>query len=321
MPTAMTTRRKRPSSDAYIDDNPLDENNCLKDGRSYRSSMMLVDSTDSGPYLVDSRATPPHPARFAYKRGYLSDARTNLIVDQRIKAPKLPTGTEPELTRGADWPTANSGLYSYWQHAIGEPCTCANGADGVLTPHPNQSSLYCRQIGEDAATVDATSAYYATVDAAQHEWRKHKPRPLHDCGCHGRTITDQSGTVGYVNPQLAWPQGQTTGNTCTINGRPGRYQRGTNGELICVPDPANGKSDADIVAPMGTFPVGGSWPEGCACDLGNGQYGVLVKEGDKLICRERQVGNGDASVDHQAIRDRAYWDSVKSAQTDYLRWK
>jgi hypothetical protein len=59
------------------------------------------------------------------------------------------------------------------------------------------------------------------------------------------------------------------------------------------------------VAPMGTFPVGGPWPEGCSCDLGGGKYGILVKEGDRLVCRERQFGNGDASFtpdSAQAIR-------------------
>jgi hypothetical protein len=321
----MTTRRKRPSSDAYLDDDPLDENNCLKDGRTYRSSMMLADSTDSGPYLVDSRATPPHPARFAYKRGYVSDARTNLIVDARsptkvgqgtIPVPAVPTRAYEPLPRGEAFPTQSDGTWPSYNHNIGDPCECEDGTKGRLAPHPSTSSmLICEPLARDAASV-----YYAMKDAAQHEWRKHGPRPLHDCGCHTRTITDQPGTVGYINPQLAWPQGQTTGNTCTINGRAGHYQRGTNGELICVPDPANGKSDADIVAPMGTFPVGGNWPEGCACDLGNGEYGVLVKEGDRLVCRERQVGNGDASVDHQAIRDRAYAQSVRAAEQAWKQW-
>jgi hypothetical protein len=270
MPTAMTTRRKRPSSDAYLDldDNPLDENNCLKDGRTYRVPLMLADSTDSGPYLVDSRATPPHPARFAYRRGYLSDARSNLIVDARsptkvgqgtIPMPDFPTRVAPDLPRGEAFPTQSGGTWPAYNNQIGAPCECEDGTKGRLAPHPSTSSmLICQPLAEDAATVDATSAYYATVDAAQHEWRKHKPRPLHDCGCH--TITDQPGTVGHVNPQLAWPQGQTAGNACTLNGRPGHYQRGTNGELICVPDPANGKSDADIVAPMGTYPVGAIGP-------------------------------------------------------------
>jgi hypothetical protein len=180
--------------------------------------------------------------------------------------------------------------------------------------------LICEPLAKDSA-MDGETVYRRMVDQAPFEYQKYRAAPLHDCGCHGRTITDQPGTVGYINPQLAWPQGQTAGSTCTINGRPGHYQRGTNGELICVPDPTNGKSDADIVAPKGVYEVGGSFPEGCTCELPGGGYGVLVKEGNKLVCRERQVGKGDASVDHQAIRDRAYWDSVKAAATDYLRWK
>ena len=114
MPTEATIRKRRNRQDAYLDldDNPLDENGLLKDGRSYRSSMMMA---DFGAFIIDSHAVPPRSS-FVYKRGYLSDQRGH-IVDQRVRKPPMPTGTEPELSRGAPWPTANSGLYSYWQQS------------------------------------------------------------------------------------------------------------------------------------------------------------------------------------------------------------
>jgi hypothetical protein len=147
----------------------------------------------------------------------------------------------------------------------------------------------------------------------------------------------------------------TVGGACTCeNGRPGTLQRAPDNSsvLICVESRQDAASvyyamkdaaqyeykrygprsnisccsgcterngrDADIVAPMGTYPVGGSWPEGCTCDLGNGEYGVLVKEGDVLVCRARQVGNGDATPitpdSAQAVRDRAYQQMVEESR-------
>jgi hypothetical protein len=319
----MTTRRKR-QSDAYIDDDPLDENNCLKDGRTYRVPLMLA---DSGAFIVDSHAVPRSrftpsstSGRFAYKRGYLSDANSGLIVDarprERISDPTRERGESGQIA----WPQSTANIVPMFNNAIGAKCVCESGEAGTLQPHPTiASSLYCVPSRRDAATaMDGESAYRRMVDEAPFEYQKYRAAPLHDCGCHQR---DQEGMVpGYINPQLAWPTGQRAGDQCTTDDRrPGHLEARGDG-YVCVPD-RNGKSDADIVAPMGTYAVGGPWPEGCSCDLGNGQYGILVKEGDRLVCRERQAGNGDASVDHQAIRDRAYWDSVKSAATDYLRWK
>jgi hypothetical protein len=298
MPTAPTTRQRR-QSDQYFDPGDYDEHGTLRDGRTARFPMHLVDSSAG----LQSRFTPPTPpGRFAYKRGYLSDASTGYIVDAR----SVERISDP--TQQGGWPQQTSNVVPAFNNKIGAPCRCESGEAGTLQPHPTiASSLYCVPDRRDAESV-----YRQSVLDAEHEWKRYGPR-------RDASIADPSPPQqrpwprgGYVDPSQGgstmWPNpdtlhSQRPGDQCTLNGQAGHLQaRGNN--LVCIPD-RNGR-DADIVAPMGTFPVGGSWPEGCACDLGNGEYGVLVKEGDRLVCRERQVGNGDASVDHQAIRDASY---------------
>jgi hypothetical protein len=316
--TELTTRRRRrlPSSDAYIDDDPFDENGVLKDGRSIRRSMIMADSAPP----PRSSFTPSAPPRFRYGVGYVTDMNSGLIVDARaprspfqVAQGSVPTQTAKDLPRGESFPTQSGGTWPSYNNQIGAKCTCENGRAGTLQPHPSTSSmLICVENSKDARAVDSTALYYQLRDEVQDEWRRHGPRQ-DGCGCHG--VKDQGTNIGHINQQLPWSTGQGTGNDCTINGMAGHYERREDGQLVCVPD-RNGR-DAEIVAPAGTYPVGGLWPEGCACDLGNGEYGVLVKEGNRLVCRARQVGNGDASVSPaaaQARRDAAYAQSVRDAE-------
>jgi hypothetical protein len=289
--TRAERRRRRQSEDrGYVDD-------VIADGQIVRTPMMLADSATL------------HATRFHYGKGYLRDANSGHIVDARGERISDPTKEGPPFA----WPQQTSNIVPAFNNKIGSKCICESGEAGTLQPHPViASSLYCVPNGKDSATVtDATSAYFAMKDSLSSEWTRHQPKQLHDCGCHGR---DQAGTVGFINThQVQWPQGQHEGQECSVNGSPGHIVRG-----VCVPD-RNGK-DADIVAPMGTYAVGGPWPEGCSCDLGNGEYGVLVKVGDRLVCRKRDFGNGDATPDHEAIRDHAYWESVRAAEQAWRSW-
>jgi hypothetical protein len=162
----MTTRRKRPSSDAYLDDDPLDENGLLKDGRTYRVPLMLA---DTGAFIVDSHATPPsrpapQPTHYRYGRGYLSDVSTGYVVDLRddatkvglvdARAPRSPTqvgastlrpavSAKPytPLPRGEAFPTQSGGTWPAYNNQIGAPCECEDGREGRLAPHPSTSSM------------------------------------------------------------------------------------------------------------------------------------------------------------------------------------
>jgi hypothetical protein len=168
---------------------------------------------------------------------------SGLIVDARAPA------TSP-IVRGAgnaapskssdpernDWPTSNSGNFPIWGYSPGQSCKTVEGKPGKLCPHPSNSSiLICMpDDSKDAATVmDATTAYYAMVDAAKDEWRRYGPRPLHDCGCHG--VSDQPGNVpGFVGPpQKPWITGQSVGQECmTDDKKQGRLAL-ENGRYVC----------------------------------------------------------------------------------------
>jgi hypothetical protein len=307
MPTD-TIRKRRNRRDAYLDDD------VVRDGEIIRTPMVLADHA-----MIDAihRA---HPPRIAYKRGYCTDVNTGFIVDRRAPATSptvrgaLNTApTESSEPPRNDWPTSQIGAYNTWGFAPGQPCTTVEGRRGTLCPHPSNSSiLICMPDNSRDAAMDGTSAYFAMKDSLADAWRAFGPR--RDSCCSGCAPRDQQGNEpGFVGPpQLAWPQGQHAGQQCTVNGAAGHIEK-RGDQFVCIPD-RDGR-DAEIVAPQGTYPVGGSWPEGCACDLGNGEYGVLVKEGDRLVCRARQVGNGDASLAAaEARRDAAYAQMCRDAE-------
>jgi hypothetical protein len=212
-----------------------------------------------------------------------------------------------------------------FNHAIGDPCTCANGKPGRLEPHPTiASSLYCRETTADTAD----QAYRRMVDEAPTEYLRYGPRRDACCGnCAGdQNIADPSPPKqrkwprgGYgVDPNAAggsnWPDPRTLssvreGDQCmTDDKRPGTIREGR-----CV---ASGRDQAASNIGPPSAPAGFEWAEGGECRLGSGETGLYVKEGDRLVCKPR-----DFDADAQSIRDRAYYQSVADAQTDYLRWK
>jgi hypothetical protein len=317
----MTARRKR-QNDGY------DQDDILRDGEFLRVPMTLADAAMRG---VVHHQHPPATGRFFYGRGFLTDTgshrvvdardeatKAGLVADQRIKAPKLPSGVQPNLPGNLPWVSANRNVYSYWGHAIGEECECPDGTKGRLAPHPNQSSLFCQPLAEDAASV-----YYRMKDAAQHEWKRHGPR--HDACCDG--CADQAGTVGAINPQLAWPTGQHENGACmTDDRRQGTLRQQADGSFRCVANDqaGNGRDSAEAVAVgPGPWPIG-SLPEGMECSCEDGSIGRLVKVDNQLVCLGRNdIGtdartvNADAA---QGIRDRAYAESVRAAEQAWKQW-
>jgi hypothetical protein len=256
MPTEI---RKRRSQDAYLDDDSLDEHGLLRDGRSYRTPLMLADS-DSGAFIVDSHATPPRRSPsppLTMQRGYLAydrsavnnawarmrDSAQDLWRDAgrsptkvgsgTIPIPPIPTKPYTPLPRGEDFPTQSGGTWPAYNNQIGAACVCEDGREGRLAPHPSTSSmLICQPLAKDSLPAN-DRAYYQMCDEAVNAWRVGKNVPVHDCGCGGRA-RDQEGTVGFLNTnQVEWPQGgQVEGGECTINGAPGRYVK-RNGKYVC----------------------------------------------------------------------------------------
>jgi hypothetical protein len=306
----MTTkyRRKRTNdkrtSDQYLDDD------ILKDGEFLRVPMTLADSA-----LRDTvRAT--HPPQMHYGRGYVRDTGSHRIVDARQ------TISDPVEEGGAGWPSANVELYPYWQHSVGGPCQCPYGSAGRLTPHPNESSLYCKPISEDAATVmDATQVWYAERARLSDEWKRYGPRRDSCCdGCADQNIADPSPPRSKPWPRPSfgsdplqhWPDPATLkpspveGSDCMKNDkRPGRIRGGK-----CVADRRDA-APTNIGPP--TARAGFEWAEGGECSLGNGELGRYVREGDRLTCKPRSEFDA-RTVDAQSIRDRAYYESVREAE-------
>jgi hypothetical protein len=300
--------KRRKSRDAYYDDE------IVADGEVVRTRMTMADAA-----MVSGIHAKYPRGGYHYGRGFVRDSASGLIVDARAPA------TSP-IVRGAgnaapskssdpernDWPTSNSGNFPIWGYSPGQSCKTVEGKPGKLCPHPSNSSiLVCMpDDSKDAATVmDATTAYYAMVDAAKDEWRRYGPRPLHDCGCGGRTH-DQEGTVGFLNTnQVQWPQGQHAGQRCTVNGAAGHIEKHGD-QFVCIPD---GRDQAPSNIAPSTAPVGGPWAQGGECDLGNGEIGRLVKQGDRLICKPCEIDMDSA----QAKRDAAYWQSVRDAESEW----
>jgi hypothetical protein len=293
----MTTYRRKRTSDAT--DQYLDVDDILKDGEYLHVPAILADAQ-----MVNT-VRAAHPPRMRYGRGYLSDVSGH-IIDARG------TITDPVKEGGANWPSANVGLVSYWQHQIGEPCECPDGSPGRLTPHPNQSSMYCKPLSEDAATVDSTAAYYAMKDAAQHEWKRYGPRRDSCCG----TCADQLGTIGHIGPEQTWPQQQRQGAPCSINGQPGRLED-RNGAFVCVPDQAirggNRGGDSTVINRGQQAAVG----DPCGPD-GSGR---MVRRNGQLVCEPAEDFDHRTVDGAEAIRERAWRQSVIDAGTEYLRWK
>jgi hypothetical protein len=280
---------KRQTRDAYLDDdpaNPFDRDGVLKDGRSARVPMQLADHALALRDVVHQQH-PPATGRFAYKRGYLTDIGSHRIVDARE------TISDP-VTQGG-WPTANSGLYTYWGNTVGQPCRCPDGSEGRLVPHPNQSSLICEPLSKDAATVlDATAVWYQERARLSDEWKRYGPKRDSCCS----SCADQEGTIGYLNSnQMQWPTGQHAGQECMTD----RKERGHIVNGRCVADRRDGTT---VINPGQQAAVG----DPCGPD-GTGR---MVKRNGKLQCEPVE------DFDHQTVRDRAYAESVRAAEN---AWK
>jgi hypothetical protein len=303
MPTEATIRKRRNRHDAYYDDD------VVQDGEIVRTRMTMADSA------MRDVIHQMHPPRIAYKRGYCTDVNSGLIVDARaprspfqVAQGSVPTQTAKDLPRGESFPTQSGGTWPSYNNQIGAKCTCENGRPGTLQPHPSTSSmLICVETNRDAATVDATSLYYQLRDDLPNEYKRHQAKPVHDCGCH----KDQQGTnIGHINQQLPWSTGQGTGNSCTLNGAPGHYERREDGQLVCVPDRRD-QAASNIGPPSAR--VGFEWAQGGECRCPDGSDGLYVRQGDMLICKPR------ADFDHRSVGDRSASDRAYHEMVEQLR--
>jgi hypothetical protein len=282
----MDERKRRKRNDSYVDD-------VLRDGEVLHVPVHLADSRNI-PW-PRSRFTPANdaaPMFHFFAKGYCLD---------QISDP---------VTQGG-WPTQVEGVYPMYNNAVGDPCKCRNGKPGTLRPHPTMASaLICVENLADAA-------YWYAKDAASTEWMRHGP-PSRSC-CSGCASHDQQGTVGYVGPPpVQWPQGQNAGDECMDDRkRPGRLVRQADGSFRCVAN--NGRDQAPTNIGPPTARTGFEWAEGGDCACTGGEPGRYVRQGDMLICQPRQDLD-HRGVDAQAIRDRAWLESVRAAENAWRSW-
>jgi hypothetical protein len=250
-------------------------------------------------WLADMAYAPPPPPPVAFRKGYL--------IGDRMRS---------ELT----YHQAKHAMQDHWRHGASAPVF-------------------------DATPRDSASAYYRMRDGLADEWRRHGP-PQRSCcsGCaHDGQIAPEGGgnqtSRGPINawPRKEWPHGgyndpssnggsqwpdprtlqsQHENDPCTINGAPGSLHQAPDGTFVCVP----GRRDQapSNIAPAGVHPVGGAWPQGGECDLGNGETGLLVKEGDQLVCRPCDYD--DAASVSQRKRDQAYDAMCERQRNAWRNW-
>jgi hypothetical protein len=215
-------------------------------------------------------------------------------------------------------------------------------ADSAAPPRYHYGIGFLRDAGAlPSSRVSAADAAYTEMrDALQNEWRRYGPACCDGCGQtrDARIAPPHSNELPPANAweQHEWPKGgygpdpsaeggsmwpdpfdlqsQREGQDCTVNGAPGTLRRAQGGSFVCVPRGRD--AAASNIAPAGSHPIGGEWPEGGDCNLGNGDCGLLVKQDGRLVCKPRS--DFDAATVNitsaQAKRDAAYHASVAAMQ-------
>jgi hypothetical protein len=284
--------RKR-QSDGYVDD-------MLRDGEVLRTSMMLADSVimpARSRYTPPPRDTHDAPPLHYFARGYCFDQQTS----------------DP---RQVPWPSQSAGTYSTYNHTIGAICTCPDGTEGRLKPHPSSMSmLICEPLERDEPQ-DSASAYWRMKDSLNDAWKQYGPR-RDGCGCHSRDqrIAEPGPPIprewpkgGYGDPNVGgcsnWPDPFSLGpqpregTECMDDAKRAGHIR--NGR--CVAD----RRDSAVIN------GGQSQAEGDPC--GENGEGRLVRVNGELQCLPRQ------DLDQQAVRDRAYLASIAGIENEWRRY-
>jgi hypothetical protein len=300
--------------DAYLDDNPFDENGVLKDGRSYKVPMTLADSAMIAG-IRDKYRTP-----FVTRHGYVTvDARAP-AVSPTVRGANNTAPDKPADPARNDWPSSQAGTFPIWGYQPGQSCRTVEGKPGHLVPHASSASvLIC--MPDDAAQDSADDAWHRMVCDSANEWRTGKDatynneqggmpplRPARNADPINTQAKREWPKGGYYDPSAVggsqWPDpfrmqpGPRTGDECTTDDRrPGRIdQHGR-----CV---ASGRDQAMTNIGPPTAPVGGPFAEGGECRCPDGGDGLYVKQGDRLVCKPR------AEFDHRTVgrdpRDAAY---------------
>jgi hypothetical protein len=323
-------RQQRNNADAYVDDD------IIRDGEVVRIPMMLADAAPMQPW---PRPTPP---QLRYGRGYVADAGTGAIVDRR-PAPHG-TGFAHHVQTPPARDAAASTYYAmkdalsteYLRHGPKRDACCSGCAshDATISP-PHSGELLNsndpynpqpkRQYPLGGYTPDPNASGMTAWPDPFALSSQHEGDACTLNGAPGTLRRGQNGDMVCV-PTRRGDAGQdvpitamTRRNGCTMpDGRAGHMERGPGGVLTCVPGEAGDQAPSNIGPPEA--PVGMEWAQGAECDLGGGEVGRYVKQGDRLICRSCDDDYDDAASVSQARRDRAYFDSVRDMQQAWRSW-
>jgi hypothetical protein len=187
--------------DAYVEDDPFDENGVMKDGRSYRFPAWLCDSRMRYVPDVAAHSEAPAPALHYFGMGYCFDGSRTQISDatalwyqlrddlqnewkrhqppplhdtNQIMRPDPPAprpwpkggyGTDPNTEGTTNWPNPDT-LQSM---AEGDECT-VNGAPGKLVRVDGKLVCKARQ-DMDAQTVRDV-AWMESISNIENEWQR-----------------------------------------------------------------------------------------------------------------------------------------------------
>jgi hypothetical protein len=321
MTTLSRRQRRQLRNDGYIDD-------VIRDGEVVRIPMMLADAQPMQPW------PRPAPLQLRYGRGYISDTRTGAIVDARPPqgigawSPASNPGSRngAQVTDASAYYAMRDALADEWRRygPKRDGCGCSGHKDGMIAPEHSGELLPGdpynpqpkRQYPLGGYTPDPNASGITSWPdpfslSSQHEGDQctinGAPGTLHQ-GQDGKFVCVPNRRDAAQEPITA----MTRRNTCTMpDGRRGRMERQAGGQLVCVP--GNGDQAPSNIGPA-EAEVGGPWAQGAECDLGGGEIGRYVKQGDRLICKSCDDDYGDAARVSQAKRDAAYHQMVRDME-------